>query len=144
MLRKDVTLVKNAIESLTEILTPASGRGLQARSYVAPSQVKTPTQSPTQSVPKNREISVKVNDSNPNSQARAVSREKLMEHINSSIRNSPNENLTRSQTRIRAIKRHPSGDLTLYTESKEHTDYLVRYRKDWQSAIGLNAKVIVL
>jgi hypothetical protein len=143
MLRKDVTLIKNAIDSLTESLTPASGRGPQARPYAVPSLAKPPTQSPSQSISKNREITIKLNDSNQGSQVRTATREQLIECINRAICNSSNESLTKSQACIRAVKRHPSGDLTLYTESKEHTDSLITHRAEWQSAIGPDARVVV-
>ncbi|KAI9763106.1 MAG: hypothetical protein M1840_000918 [Geoglossum simile] len=78
-----------------------------------------------------------------NTQASRATREQVMEQINCAIQSSQNRSLSDPQVRIRAIKRHPSGDLALYTECKEHTELLIQYRAEWESSAGPKARVVV-
>jgi hypothetical protein len=71
--------------------------------------VKAPTQQHTHARSKNREITVKINDNNPSSQARRATREQIIEQVNQAIRASGDLG---NQIQVRAAKRYPSGDLT--------------------------------
>ncbi|KAI9769752.1 MAG: hypothetical protein M1839_003598 [Geoglossum umbratile] len=79
-LRKDVTLIKNTLDSIAGSPTPTLGNRIRLKSYAK--ALRTPLQQPPPATPKDCQIAVKVNNNDPNSQARAVLREQLVEHIN--------------------------------------------------------------
>jgi hypothetical protein len=141
VLRKNVILIKNTIDSIAETPRPTLGNGVQSRTYAK--ALKTPLQQPPLTIPKDRQITVKVNNNDLNSQARTATREQLIERINRAIHNSKNVDLSNSGTTVRAVKTHPSGDLTLYTDCREHTERLIKHRIEWEKAIGAAARVVV-
>jgi hypothetical protein len=94
-------------------------------------------------IKKSREITVKINDPNPSSQVRRATRVQIMEQVNGAISRSKHRDLQDPRIQVRAIKRHPSGDLTLYTDCKEHTDLLIKHKSVWEDSVGPKAKVVV-
>src|SRR5579862_1962819 len=96
----------------------------------------------TQATAKDRETMVKVNDSNSGNPASRATREQIMERINRA-RNSKNRNLGDPRVQIRAIERHPSGHLMLYTECKEHMGVLIREQAEWEGSVGPKAQEMV-
>ncbi|KAI9768416.1 MAG: hypothetical protein M1839_004113 [Geoglossum umbratile] len=118
-LRRDVTLIKNTLDSLAGGLAtaPSNSHSMPMRTRVQ--NIKPPMQQLAQAIAKNCEITVKINDPSPSSQVRRATRVQIMELVNGAISRSKHRDLQDPQIQIRAIKRHPSGDLTLYTDCKE-------------------------
>lgn len=63
----------------------------------------------------------------------------MKEKVNNALQNHLNIELRKRQ--IIAVKRHPSGDLTLFTPVRESTNYLIAQRNEWQSTLGERAEV---
>ena len=141
-LRRDVTLIKNAIGSITDITSTAPSNGVRSKTYAqAANTHKAPAPPPIEKAQKNREIMVKLNDTNIEGAAHRATREEVVDRVNAAIKNSKESEI--SQSTIIAAKRHPSGDLTLYTEAEEHTRLLIQHRMKWENALGQRAKVQV-
>lgn len=48
-----------------------------------------------------------------------------------------------SKTQDLAVKRHPSGDLTLVTSDRGSTEHIIEHRAYWQKILGEKAEVKV-
>jgi len=99
--------MKNTIDSIAETLTaaPSMKTGLKtyaqaANAWKAFSQRPAQTTPTAPKTPKDHEITININDSNPDSEIRKATREQVVERVNRVIVNSKNPDLSTSQARV--------------------------------------------
>jgi hypothetical protein len=104
-IRKEVTQIKNLLAAPTSKATTLT----YAQAFKNPYMLKPALQSrPTSGL---REILVKLKDIDPNGEARTATAETIKERINGMLEKSTMKD--EENTRVMAVKRHPSEDITL-------------------------------
>lgn len=88
-----------------------------------------------------RGILVKLNETDAEKPSQRATTQELKERTNSILKT--NQNTEIKKTQIIAVKRHPSGDVTLYTTDRESTEGLLAHKDDWQKVLGEKAEVRV-
>ena len=134
-LSKDVTEIKNILSApISKATTPT-----YAQAVKNPHVLK-PTVQPRPSIG-HRGILLKLNETDTEKQNQKATAQEVKEKINNHLRNNRNTELRNTQ--IIAVKRHPSGDLTLFTTDRESTERLITQRDGWQTVLGDRAEVRV-
>ncbi|KAF3481534.1 uncharacterized protein GIQ15_04293 [Arthroderma uncinatum] len=134
-MKKDIIQIKNLL-----IAPNSKANRLTYAQAVNRPQFTQPTPAPR---PTNgqRELLVKLNEPNPTAATRQATAEEIKEKVNSVLRNNQEQNLKEIQ--IIAVKRHPSGDLTLYTNSQADAKRMISYRNGWTKSLGEKASIKV-
>jgi hypothetical protein len=135
ILSKEMTEIKN-------ILAAPVGKApapTYAQIVKDPYVLKPTTQTRPSSGP--REILVKLNETNPEQTSRRATAEDVKEKVNNMLKSHQDPALQKTQ--IIAVKRHPSGDLTLFTQDQRSTEQLIAHREQWQQTLGEKAAVRV-
>jgi hypothetical protein len=132
-LSKDITEIKNILATpISNAATPTYAQIVKTPHILKP----TPQMRPSMG---HREILVKLNETDASRKTHQATAEEVKEKINSTLNNHQDPKMRSIQ--IMAVKRHPSGDLTLFLPDQESTEYLVTYRNTWQRTVGDKAEV---
>jgi hypothetical protein len=144
-LRTDVILIKNNIQLIQDTLLNTTNNPTRPHTYAQATSKHLPhSQHPPLSlpkapgIPKEHELIVKLHDSNPDLPIRRVTNEQIIDQVNEALIGGPTGDPATKY--VRAVKRLPSGDITLYTANRAHTDYLIKHRERWEKVISNKAK----
>ncbi len=132
-LSKDITEIKNILATpISKAAAPTYAQIVKNPYILKPNTQIRPSIG-------HREILVKLNETDASRKAHQATAEEVKKKINSTLNNHQDPKMKNIQ--IMAVKRHPSGDLTLYMPDQESTEYLVAHRDTWQGTVGDKAEV---
>lgn len=135
ILSKDVTEIKNILAApARKSSIPSYAQVLKDPYVVKPTAQTRPSMG-------HREILVKLNPTDVERQAQRATAEEIKRKINDTLANHQDPDLKKTQ--VLAVKRHPSGDLTLFTSDRGSTERIIAHREDWQKILGEKAEVKV-
>ncbi|CRG92818.1 hypothetical protein PISL3812_09887 [Talaromyces islandicus] len=132
-LSKDVTEIKNILTTpVRKSATPKYAQIVKDPYSLKPTAQTRPSIG-------HREILVKLNESDTDRPVHRATVDEIKQKVNNTLKNHPDPETRKTQ--IIAVKRHPSGDLTLFTTDKSITERLITHRKEWQKTLGDKAEV---
>lgn len=135
ILSKDVAEIKNILAApVRKSSIPSYAQVLKDPYVVKPTVQTRPSMG-------HREILVKPNPTDVERQAQRATAEEIKRKINDTLANHQDPDLKKTQ--VLAVKRHPSGDLTLFTSDRGSTERIIAHREDWQKILGEKAEVKV-
>jgi hypothetical protein len=134
-LSKDVTEIKNILSApISEATTPTYAQAVKNTNILKPTVQSRPSIG-------HREILVKLNETSAEKQNQKATTQEVKEKVNNTLRNIQDREIQKIQ--VIAVKRHASGDLTLFTTDRDSTERLIAHRDSWQKALGEKAEVRV-